>query len=283
MMVTDIVREEVIYDGEWKTEPGDPSDQIEKYNKGRRRFLFYPWGVWCTAYARRNLWYGIANFGKDYIYADTDSIFYLADSPHEEFINDYNNLCEYKLKKMCAYHGIDYEAELLPKTIKGVIKPLGVWDFEPHIDKFKTLGAKRYMTYIDGELSITVSGVNKTTAVPWLLKRTKKHNFKAYLKYKGYSFNYFFVNRHKTMKDFNKYCCELCFEAFEEQLIVPEDATGKLTHYYIDKAYEGDIVDYKGIPYHYIAPSGVYLEKASYSFNIDREYLDFLKGVFYTK
>ena len=48
MMVTDIVREEVIYDGEWKTEPGDPSDQIEKYNNGRRRFLYYPWGVWCT-------------------------------------------------------------------------------------------------------------------------------------------------------------------------------------------------------------------------------------------
>lgn len=250
MMVTDIVREEVIYDGEWKTEPGDPSEQIEKYNKGRRRFLFYPWGVWCTAYARRNLWYGIANFGKDYIYADTDSIFYLADSPHEEFINDYNNLCEYKLRKMCAYHGIDYEAELLPKTIKGVVKPLGVWDFEPHIDKFKTLGAKRYMTYIDGELSITVSGVNKTTAVPWLL---------------------------------DKLGVDGAFEAFEERLIIPEDATGKLTHYYIDKAYEGDLTDYKGVTYHYVAPSGVYLEKASYSFNIDREYLDFLKGVFYTR
>lgn len=151
---------------------------------------------------------------------------------------------------MCKYHGIDYEKELLPKTVKGVVKPLGVWDFEPHIDKFKTLGAKRYMTYIDGELSITVSGVNKTTAVPWLLE---------------------------------KLGVDGAFEAFEEALIIPEEATGKLTHYYIDKTYEGDVTDYKGVKYHYIAPSGVFLEKASYSFNIDREYLDFLRGVFYTK
>ena len=51
----------------------------------------------------------------------------------------------------------------------------------------------------------------------------------------------------------------------------------------IDKAYEGDIVDYNGRPYHYYTPSGVYLEKASYSFDISMEYINFLKGVFYTK
>ena len=250
-MVTDIIREEIIYkDGEWSTEKPDAQHDLDKYNKSRRRFLFYPWGVWCTAYARRNLFYGILECAGDFIYADTDSIFCTNIEAHTEFIERYNRLCEKKLRMMCEHYGLKYEDELLPKTIKGVEKPIGVWDYEPHIDKFKTLGAKRYMTLIDGELSITVSGVNKKTAIPWLLEKCGPDG---------------------------------AFEAFEEGLIIPEAATGKLTHYYIDKPYEGDIVDYNGMHYHYYTPSGVYLEKTSYSFDISIEYINFLKGVFYTK
>ena len=251
MMVTDIIREEIIYkDGEWSKEQPDSQHDLDKYNKSRRRFLFYPWGVWCTAYARRNLFYGILECAGDYIYADTDSIFYVNAAAHEDFIERYNRLCEKKLRMMCDHYGLDYEKELLPKTIKGVEKPIGIFDREDHITRFRTLGAKRYMTLIDGELSITVSGVNKTFAVPWLLEKVG---------------------------------IDGAFEAFEEGLIIPEDATGKLTHYYIDKPYEGDIVDYNGLPYHYYTPSGVYLEKTSYSFDISIEYINFLKGVFYTK
>lgn len=251
MMVTDIIRDIITYqDNEWGIEPGDAQDQLDKYNNSRRRFLYYPWGVWCTAYARRNLWYGIVNIGKDYIYADTDSIFYNPDPKNEAFITSYNQLCEKKLRLMCDHYGLDYEKELLPKSVKGVVKPIGIFDHEPDIQKFKTLGSKRYMTYIDGELSITVSGVNKKTAVPWLLENCT---------------------------------VEGAFEAFEMGLVVPEDATGKLTHYYIDKPYEGDMTDYLGNEYHYLTLSGIYLEKTSYSFDITQSYIDFLKGVFYTK
>lgn len=251
MMVTDIIRDLITYENnEWGIKEGDANDQLEKYNNSRRRFLYYPWGVWCTAYARRNLWYGIANMGQDYIYADTDSIFYFSDPENEAFIASYNKLCEKKLRAMCDHYGLIYEDELLPRTVKGVVKPIGIFDREPDIQKFKTLGAKRYMTYIDGDLSITVSGVNKKTAVPWLLEKCG---------------------------------VEGAFEAFEEGLIVPEDATGKLTHYYIDKPYEGDVTDYLGNTYHYFTPSGVYLEKATYCFDISKAYIDFLKGVFYTK
>lgn len=49
MMVTDIVREEIVYqDSEWSKKAPEPDKQIEQYNKGRKRFLFYPWGVFCT-------------------------------------------------------------------------------------------------------------------------------------------------------------------------------------------------------------------------------------------
>ena len=251
MMVTDIIRDIITYENnEWGVEHADEQSQLDHYNDSRRRFLYYPWGVWCTAYARRNLWYGISNMGENYIYADTDSIFYFSNPENEEFIGRYNALCEKKLRAMCDHYGLVYEDELLPRTVKGVVKPIGVFDYEDKIQKFKTLGAKRYMTYINGELSITVSGINKKVAVPWLLENCGVDG---------------------------------AFEAFEEGLIVPEDATGKLTHYYIDKPYEGDVVDYQGNSYHYFTPSGVYLEKATYCFDISQTYIDFLKGVFYTK
>ena len=253
MMVTDIIRDEIIYNDTWEIEPADPEKQIEKYNNSRRRFLFYPWGVWCTAYARKNLWTGIVNFGEDYCYSDTDSIKCVNIEKHREYIDSYNKMCDRKLRHMCEHYGLDYEKELLPKTIKGETKPLGIWDHETKgniYKKFKTLGAKRYMVYQDEDLSLTVSGVNKKFAIPYL-------------------------------KD--QYSIDECFEAFNEGLIIPEQFTGKLTHYYIDKEYKGNITDYKGVTISYDSLSGIFLEPAAYEFDITSDYINFLKGMYYTK
>ena len=250
MIVTNIIRDVITYDTDWTVKSDDPDEQLERYNKSRKRFLFYPWGVWVTAYARRNLWTGILEFGEDYIYSDTDSIKGLNIKEHQEYIERYNANIELKLKTMCDYYCINYEEELLPRTIKGEVKPLGVWDFEGTYQKFKTIGAKRYITLKDGELSITVSGINKHTAVPYLI---------------------------------DKYGIDGAFEAFDDTLHIPADANGKLTHYYIDDEYEGYITDYTGITARYKAPSGIYLEKTGYDFDIKEDYIKFLKGVFITK
>lgn len=253
MMVTDIIRDEIIYSDTWEIEPADPEKQIEKYNNSRRRFLFYPWGVWCTAYARRNLWTGIVNFGEDYCYSDTDSIKCVNIEKHREYIDAYNKMCDRKLRHMCEYYGLDYEKELLPKTIKGETKPLGIWDHETKgniYKKFKTLGAKRYMVYQGEDLSLTVSGVNKKFAIPYMKEQ---------------------------------YSIDECFEAFNEGLIIPEQFTGKLTHYYIDKEYKGNITDYKGVTISYDSLSGIFLEPAAYEFDITADYINFLKGMYYTK
>ena len=252
MMVTDIIRDEIIYADDWSIEAAEPDKQIEKYNKSRKRFLYYPWGVWCTAYARRNLWTGISEFKEDYVYSDTDSIKCKNIERHRNYINAYNKVCEKKLQHMCDHYGISY-SQLLPKTIKGETKPIGVWDWETKgniYKKFKTLGAKRYMVYQGDDLSLTVSGVNKKFAIPY-------------------------------MKD--QYSIDDCFEAFNEGLIIPEQFTGKLTHYYIDKEYQGTITDYKGVKYEYDSLSGIYLEPAAYCFDISIEYIEFLKGMYYTK
>ncbi|MBD8088313.1 hypothetical protein HUK49_10665, partial [Limosilactobacillus sp. c11Ua_112_M] len=56
MCVTDIVKDNAVYGDEWGFEKVDVNEEIEKYNSSRKRFLYYAWGIWVTAYARRNLW-----------------------------------------------------------------------------------------------------------------------------------------------------------------------------------------------------------------------------------
>lgn len=264
MMVTDIIRDTYTYNNhEWGVDKPDPQKELDRYNNSRKRFTWYPWGVFCTAYSRFNLFLGIWNFGNGknkngdpdnhYVYSDTDSIKCRHIEEHYDFIEDYNRLCEVKLRRACEYHGLNYEDELLPKTIKGEIKPLGVWDHETKDHKyeyFKTLGAKRYMVFQNGELSLTVSGINKKEAIPYLL---------------------------------DKYTIDECFEAFDFGLNIPAIATGKLTHYYLDKDYEGFITDYNGVTVPYRTVGGVYLEPSEYSFDIVKEYIDYLKGYRYLK
>ena len=246
MTVTDIVRDEIIYSDEWDTEKADVESDIEHYNKSRNRFLFYPWGVWVTAYARRNLWNGILAFGDDYIYSDTDSIKCLNIEKHFDYINEYNNTVKRKLQVAANYHKIDFEL-FQPKTIKGIKKLIGVWDWETEKEKytrFKTLGAKRYMIEQDGKINITVAGVNKKTAVPYLVKT--------------------YGNK--------------IFDAFTNDLTIPKEYTGKMTHTYIDERRTGTITDYLGNKNTYDEYSGVHLENAEYSLSLSQAYIDFLKG-----
>ena len=250
-MVTDISKDEIIYNDTWSTEPADIEKDLEKYNNSPKRFLFYPWGVFITAYARSNLWSGILEFGDDYVYSDTDSVKVMNLNKHLNYVYKYNKLCEIKLRQMCKYHNLNYEDILLPKTIKGEVKPIGIWDYEGHFDTFKTLGAKRYLIQIGDELEMTVSGVNKKIAVPYLIEKYGKENI---------------------------------FTIFSKGLHIPEGKTGKLTHCYIDYLQTGTFTDYLGNSYNFTnEPPGVYLEGSSYDFDITQEYLDYLKGVQYYK
>ena len=249
MMVTDISKDEIIYNSTWETKPADILHDLEKYNKSPKRFLFYPWGIHIVKVATFNLWLGILNFGDDYIYSDTDSIKCLNMEKHMDFINAYNRQCETKLRYMCHKMDIDY-SELEPLTIKGEKKPLGVYDHDGHYDTFKTLGAKRYMVKEGDKVNITVSGVNKRVAVPYLLEQYG----------------------------------EGIFDAFNSGLEIPAGKTGKLTHVYIDTYQSGKIIDYLGHEYTYKEhPPGVYLEEAAYYFDIGMDYINYLKGVQYTK
>lgn len=258
MMVTSILMPLHTFDNEhgWTVDTKEAEAELKRYNNSKKRFLFYPWGVFCTAYARKNLWTGILSFGDDYIYSDTDSIKAINADKHMGYINAYNRSVERKLKLVSEHYNIPFEY-FKPKTIKGVEKMLGVWDKET--DKpwkfFRSIGAKRYMVLTaDDELSITVSGLNKGNAVPYLIQ---------------------------------KYGIKGSFDHFNEKLKIPAEykteegetksGTGKLKHYYLDEPMTGEVTDYQGQTVKYYSRSGVYLEKDSYNFTIEEEYLNYLK------
>lgn len=246
MCVTDIVREENVFEGsEWvKSKPDIDKmvDEINKDNESRNRFLYYPWGVWVTAYARHNLWGGIVSMGDDYVYSDTDSIKFMNYENHIDFIDEYNAGCLNKLEKMCEFRRLDIE-RCKPKN-----RLLGVFDYEGKVDKFKTLGAKRYLTYSSEKgYKLTVAGLSKQNGMDYI--------------------------REVCADDVDR-----VFEMFDDGLSIPKEKTGKNTHTYVDNEFELDVTDYEGVTSHIKTLSGVHLEKAGFELGMSNKYLEFLKA-----
>lgn len=246
MIVTDILRDIIEYKDGWQ-EPKKPDLQkaIDDYNKNRNRFLFYPWGIFVTSYARNNLYTGILELEDDYIYSDTDSVKYMNKEKHEAYFEKYNELITKKIKKMCEHYDLDYEM-FEPKTVKGVKKPIGVWDDDGEYDRFKTLGAKRYLVEENGEYELTVSGLNKDKAIKYMI----------------------------TQGD--------VFQQFKDGLYIPAEYSGRIIATYFDKECSGTITDYLGNEAEYYEKSYVHMEQGEYNLDESNEYIKFI-GYFYMK
>lgn len=248
MTVTDIVNAMITYlDGQWGRDEEDTAeDQIDNYNNSRNRFLFYPWGVFITAYARKNLWSGILELGQDYIYADTDSVKFVNAENHERYFEEYNKDIIRKLEDACEYHGINKD-KIAPVTIKGKEKPLGVWDDDGQYDHFKTLGAKRYLVEQDGHYKCTVAGVNKKMTSEYISEQPDPFGF------------------------------------FTNKMSVDEEHSGRLISTYIDEPYSGTVADYKGKCYNYKEESGVHFEKSDYNLTMTADFLHLILGGGYSE
>lgn len=246
MCVQDIVQDDFEWNDEEKEsirESADIDYKIGKYNTSRKRFLSYPWGVWITAYARHDLFKDVVQLGDDYVYCDTDSIYYTNEDKHEALFEESNEEIIRQLQQAADHHGFDF-SRLSPKDPKGESHTIGLWDLDGRYKRFKTLGAKRYMVEdYNGNVNITVSGINKSIAVPYLIEKYG----------------------------------DGIFEAFDEHLHVPEGACGKSTHTYIDSERIGSVVDYQGVQYDYHEMSAVHLEETSYSMTISNEYKEMIE------
>lgn len=281
MIVTDIIRDEAIYTSSgWESLEASAIEQLTDYNKSFSRFLFYPWGVWVTAHARSNLWQAIFEFEEDYVYADTDSIKAINFDKHLDFFKRYNNNIERDLVKMCLYYQIAY-SKVAPKTLKGKTKLIGVWDIEEGYRYFKTLGAKRYMyEHESGEFNITVAGVNKHTAVPYLLSEFCGFDLKlAQLAYSSDP-NIESSSKEAMKKLVDQHKSGLsylpAFNKFNISLEIPPEHCGKMTHSYIDFPQIAPITDLQGNRLMCYEKSCTHLEPAAYKFSIAEAFFDYL-------
>lgn len=253
MVVTSPVRDTIKYiNDEWLSEKTSYKKGIAKYNNSSSRFMPWVVGVFVTAYARRNLWSGILECGSDYVYSDTDSVKLLNFEDHKEYFENYNKGVVEHLHRVCEHHKIPWDM-VAPKTVEGKEKILGVWDFDGFYTRFKTLGAKRYMTEKEnGEISLTVAGLNKKKAVPYML---------------------------------DKYGRDKIFDAFTDDefhissLEVPEDYSGRTVSTYIDEETEGDVIDYLGNVGHYHELSSVHIRNGKYTLSLSEDYIKFLFGI----
>ena len=158
MMVTRIELDKITYDNardEWIV-----AEKALDFNEEiKSLFLLPQWGIFVTALARRSLLTVTADIteaigdgrgenGGGVIYNDTDSIkVYDPDGYAKAVIARYNKNME---KKRQAARCVSEEFD-----------GLGKFDFEDHYDRFKTLGAKRYLTQTGDKVKATIAGLPK--------------------------------------------------------------------------------------------------------------------------
>ena len=150
MCVQKIVNEDFDIDafGIWKRSDCEYK-QLKKHLK--RNFAF---GVYTTAYARRNLLTAIVhNCPDNFVYCDTDSIKFIGKN---EFYDTNGVLNEYKNND--AIYG------------------LGRFEYEGYYQNFKTYGAKKYIYRKKGKVEHVVAGIPKEYKI-------KFEDFKLYTYY----------------------------------------------------------------------------------------------------
>lgn len=187
MTVTNILNTEIEYhDGEYtekKMTEEEMQEALDKYYKNHRSFLNYSWGVFVTAYARRELEDGLNIAGLDTIYCDTDSVKFIGD--HDKEFEAYNEI----LNKECEEKGIRNYTEVNGKRFY-----MGIFDKEKGYDEFITLGAKKYAFLQNGKLGITVSGLSKKKGAEELEKKGGLRRFQR---------NEVFYNSGRTIAQYN--------------------------------------------------------------------------------
>ena len=175
MMVMDIVKELMYFDirkNEWLEKEDRPiltDDEIEniitKYNESDKRFLFYPWGVFVTAYCRAMIFEIILHAGSRHVYSDTDSDKLFLDDEMKKFIDDFNEDNKQKLYEVCDFYGISRDITH-PRG-----KQLGKFEYEETYRRFKTLGAKRYLVETaDGKFKLTCAGLDKKKGCEYIVE-----------------------------------------------------------------------------------------------------------------
>ena len=271
MTVTNLITDDVVFDTATHTW-NDPKkltlataqDKLNKINNNRKTFLSPIWGIFITAYARKNLFTCMYEIEKrsmengykcGVVYCDTDSIKCFGDV--DDIFEKYNKEIAVKLQKSANALDLDYEMTR-PKTIKGKQKPLGVFEYEGEYDGgFITLGAKKYLTKHNTEITFNIKG------------RKKKFKMKCY-------------TLHLTLAGVSKFNGSNALHDitdFKRGFIFGYNDTGKKLLYYTENQPDINVIDCNGKRGTLRGQSGICLTPCRYALGMTNDYFDYINYV----
>lgn len=146
-----------------KTDEEGQEELASLQSKPYKNVLPYSWGLYITAFQRRDLMMMALKAGIDKLaYTDTDSLKGWYDESVRAVFEEENARRIAWTKERCAAQGIDYNLTC-PKTPEGVPQYLGTWENDENYFECKFMGAKRYAykKEKDGQIYITIAGVPK--------------------------------------------------------------------------------------------------------------------------
>lgn len=157
MTATAIIRESYVMNDDYiltKQERDEDNEHstLDKYYRSYNNFMPYQFAIWTTAHARDALYTMIECVGYDnFLYCDTDSVFYLETSENKKRMEDYAAYCRKRAKDGGAYVGNKY---------------LGEPTDEPPIRAFRAIHSKCYaMEELNKngeyELIVVIAGIPK--------------------------------------------------------------------------------------------------------------------------
>lgn len=234
LLVQKLHLDEIKYkNGKWYTQTNTT------YHVEIKRQILSPfWGIWVTSNARYELircMCGCECSGSDSVYNDTDSLYLINPDYSAQFVERYN-----------AEKRSINERVFKPVQLQ-YFNDLGELDKDPKLDKFKTLGAKRYVKqYTDKK------GFHQIATIAGLPKKAhnehcKKHNL-----------------------DF--------FDAFQNHEIVDLFTAGKLCSKYNDKPYMDTVTDEYGNTEIMTEQSGVCLCEIGFEIFMNKDWVKWLSG-----
>ena len=167
--VTKTFSDEIVYDYNdkndiWHTVILDDKIFAKKLSslnrKSNKNYKAFIQGVFVTAHARARIWDAVINGLDDFIvYTDTDSL--KTHNYDGDYFEKQNQFVLTRHVEICKQLNISLD-DLSPSDIHGKKHPIGIWDDERDVSKFRSLGCKQYMVeYDDGTRELTCAGVSK--------------------------------------------------------------------------------------------------------------------------
>lgn len=232
-----------------------------KYGTEREpEFFMSPmWGVWVTAHARRRIMGVVKELGDDFLYMDTDSVYFTNAAKHQKLFDDWNKNIR-KLNQSLFGEKYDDMGDLGtfdPVAIKG--KDENGNKVKSTVFSFKTWGSKRYVKIdVHGNMEQTIAGLPKGV----IMDTIKAHKDEL-----GYG----------DLTD--KELAFKAFEFFKPGMQISLADSNKLTTRYNDHYHTDMVTDYQGHTEMMISESSVALYDIPFVMTVDDYYMGVVEAI----